>query len=175
MISQQPTQLPATHACHLRNTCGVRKSNISAKRVVRGVTLVETVISLGVIGLLTVAGFTSLVSASQLTRQTELRTIAVNLAQQQLETLRARSFSNLPAGNVTAFNVPNSAFAGYNSVHGLEGTFQITNVPGTTSMRQITVRVQWRNGTGTSRNTAPISSVMVTALRARGSEPGETP
>ncbi len=151
---------------------GSRMHNTGRGRIknrIRGLTLVETMIST-VLVLVGILLGTALYSASSLmNRQAAARSVAYAAARQQLEILRAQDQSNRLTVSDQAFPIPQRVlqnFPGGSKGVKMEGRYSVAPVSGSTTRQQVIVTISWRNASNTKTETAPISEVSLSAIVA---------
>jgi prepilin-type N-terminal cleavage/methylation domain-containing protein len=101
----------------------------------RGFTLVEVVISIGIIALVGVATATLLMRTDLYTKEIQFQEIGLRVAHNQLEILRAGGFDALPASGPFSNSLLTLLPAG-------AGTVAVTTVD--TKTKQVVVTVSWR-------------------------------
>ena len=112
------------------------------------------------------------VFASKVGYQARLRGQAYQLAQQQIETLRSTSFENLSATGLTSFQIPPDVIktmpGSNNTKYELSGQYVIEDL--STTLKQVSVQVRWRNATTHGGKAGPWSEVrLATVLSKPGS------
>lgn len=110
----------------------------------RGLSIIEAIVALAVIGIILAILIPSFIGSLRITNRTELRGVAIGLAQQRLEELRSQLPTPLPTSEVsgsTSVTVQGRTFA-------IQTTFCPTDVPLTTpptpacTAQRVLVRVQ---------------------------------
>lgn len=110
----------------------------------RGLSIIEAIVALAVIGIILAILIPSFIGSLRITNRTELRGVAIGLAQQRLEELRSQLPSPLPTtptSNSSDVTVQGRTFA-------IQTTFCPTDVPLTTpptppcTAQRVLVRVQ---------------------------------
>ena len=131
--------------------------------------LLESVVSMYVllIGVLVFCGLT--VFAKKVGLQAEFRGAAYQIANQQVEAVRSTSFDNLKTVTDLPFDIPQAVIDSMpgksNAKYDMQGLYSVSAVNNT--VRQISVRVQWRNASTPEGRTAPWSNIELTTMVAK--------
>jgi type II secretory pathway pseudopilin PulG len=134
-------------------------------RQTRAFTLIEVSIAM----LMVVVGVLPMIALMMLARhvdnQAKIESAAYNIARQEIDTLKAESWSNRVTGTGT-FTIPSSVSSEFPN-QSLAGQYNIATVSSTfPALQQITVRVSWTNSSTVSGS--PTSSVILDTLAAQG-------
>lgn len=121
----------------------------------RGVTLVEFMISMAILGLVALSSFYVLTSARQMSESSRARLLALNTARSVLEQAKNTPLVSVPTMNTAAL-VPAALPSGAITI-----TTNPSTVTSTTTVATITVNVSWRG----SRNRQ--ESLQVSTMRSR--------
>ena len=129
-------------------------------------TLIEVSISM----LLVVVGILPLIALLLLARhvddQAKIQAAAYNIARQEIDTIKAQSWSDRKVGSTTSFSIPTSISSEFPN-QSLSGTYSIVSSNATfPAVEQIIVRVAWTNSSSASGS--PGSSITVDTLAAQG-------
>jgi prepilin-type N-terminal cleavage/methylation domain-containing protein len=124
------------------------------KRVTKGFTLMETMISLMILAVSTLSVLGISAYSAKVEKQSEARTAALNIARTQIDALLSVSQSNRTAVTHQDINVPADLLALMPS-EDVTAKYSIIPVPGTKNLQTISVTVNWRNTTGSG----PLSSI----------------
>lgn len=130
----------------------------SRPRQQRGFGIVDGLVGLfcvlmGTLGVLSLGAM-----SSKVTKQAEVRGVALAAARRQLETLASVSTTNRPLAGETEFTIPNDLTAEFAGP--VEGRFVVSDVPNSDGLQQLLVRVRWRNPTTTGA-LSPWSEVLL--------------
>ena len=100
----------------------------------RGISLIETVVALGILGFISVAFLNALSSTSKSTYLYEQRVTASALAQSQIEILKAADYDDT-SPYYESVSAPASVPPGYDIL--------ISTVPQEVNKQEITVKISW--------------------------------
>lgn len=117
----------------------------------RGYSLIEVVIALFIVGVIIVLS-TAMLRAAPLTKRASSEQIALKIAENEIETLRAVGYSSLPASGAFTDSLMTSIPSG-------SGTIAISDFNSTT--KQVGVTVSWQNPN------ASTTSITLTTLVAK--------
>jgi Tfp pilus assembly protein PilV len=138
--------------------------NIYRYRQLRGGTLVEVLVAIAIITFVLLPFVLITLLSLRTARQADVQIASYQAAQEQLEYLRAFSFSNLIIGKEANFALPTSVQSSYGNL-GIQGTYRIDAGP-TANLRQVSVEVRW-NSTAVAQSSNVVSRVRVTSLIAK--------
>ncbi len=146
------------------------RQNKSGAKVKKGFLLIEAVLSLFFIMLGVLTFTAALVLANKIALQAKIRATAYNFAKSQMEYVRVLSVTNRAYVAETPIAVPSSMLAnlpgGTNKVSQMQASFTVQRTT-SPSLRQVTVRVTWRNeATENLAAPKPWSEVRLTTLLA---------
>lgn len=130
------------------------------KKAERGFTLLELMVSVGIMVLVLVGSFSVLVEANQMTQQARYRILAANAARSVLETIKDTPLNQVPNINTANF-VPRDVNGNITLPN---GNIVIRTNPANLAGAQlatVTVRVTWTGVKGIAGN------VEVTTMRSR--------
>lgn len=134
----------------------LRKWDRGAHRSQRGLTLVEVMISVGILAFVIVGLLQLFVYCSTLADAAGNMTLAVNEAQTKMEEIRNHDFDSI-AADYASGGTPGSTFI-LNSPSGT-GTITVSEVGGSSQLLQIQIDVNWQNKDGRSASTTLISYI----------------
>lgn len=138
------------------------------RQKLRGITLLETMFGVFVTVGGTMAVLTMASVSTKVNKQTEVRSVALQAARQQIESLKLRATSNRPGRIQAPFTIPASLLAQFpNGSGGIEmtGEYTIVQYAADNNLQQIVVAVRWRNvASAQTFNAAPWSEVSLTTL-----------
>jgi prepilin-type N-terminal cleavage/methylation domain-containing protein len=133
-----------------------------------GFTLVETLVTLFIIGIGMLPLLDLLLRARHLDLQTRAQAAAYNVARDELETLRSLSYANRTPISGATFVIPSSISSEFPTLN-LNGSYSIINRTdlgdSKHGMQQIAVSVTWQNAAAASGST---SSLCLDTLVAQG-------
>jgi len=143
-----------------------RSITFRSRRRQKGFTLIEVSISM----LLVVVGILPMIVLLLLARhvddQAKIQAAAYNIARQEIDTVKAQSWSDRKVGTTTSFTIPSSIAAEFPN-QSLAGTYTVLTSNATfPALQQIVVRVSWTNSSSVSGS--PGSSITVDTLAAQG-------
>jgi type II secretory pathway pseudopilin PulG len=160
--SVRPAPDTATAGGHMLSMKTIR---LRARGSRRGFTLVETALAIVLIVVAIVPIFSLFLASRTLDMQAKIQAAAYDVARQQLETLRAQSFTNRLAVSSASFTIPAPIAAQYPN-YSLTGDYNIVNYNGSFPVQQqIVVRVRW---TRPGQSSTVKSQIVLNTLIAQG-------
>jgi prepilin-type N-terminal cleavage/methylation domain-containing protein len=121
----------------------------------RGVTLIEFMVSMAILGLVALTSFYVLTSARQMSESNRARLLALNTARSTLEQIKNTALISVPAMSTSSL-IPSNLPGGAITI-----TTNPANITATTTVATITVRVQWLG----ARNRT--ESLQISTMRSR--------
>lgn len=134
----------------------LRKWDHGDHRSQRGFTLVEVMISVGVLAFVIVGLLQLFVYCSTLADAAGNTTVAVNEAQTKMEEIRNHDFDSI-AADYASGGTPGNTFS-LSSPSGT-GTVTVSQVGGSSQLLQVQIDVNWQNKDGRSASTTLISYI----------------
>ena len=130
------------------------------KRRLKGFSMLEIVVSLGILTMSTLSILGLCIYSAKLGKQSEARATALSIARSQIDQIISVSQSNrtlvtdqpITISSDLRSQLPNAS---------LTATYSIKAVPGSSNLQQIEVTIKWRNATGSDVN-SPFTSVSAT-------------
>ena len=130
------------------------------KRRLKGFSMLEIVVSLGILTMSTLSILGLCIYSAKLGKQSEARATALSIARSQIDQIISISQSNrtlvtdqpITISSDLRSQLPNAS---------LTATYSIKAVPGSSNLQQIEVTIKWRNATGSDVN-SPFTSVSAT-------------
>ena len=131
--------------------------------------LLELMFALFAITVCIMPSVTMMITARKINRQAQIQSVAYQIAQQQLETLRAQTYGNRSVVSQAAFAIPPTLTSNFSSEVAMSGSYSISSYSPFTKppVQEITVKVTWKRMNTTSSG---YSVVELSALCAQ--EPG---
>lgn len=138
------------------------------KRLVAGLSLVESIVSIFVVTLAVLTCASVAVLSKLVSVQAGVRNVATTVAQAKFESFKLSDFATLNVGTGGTFSVLPSASANLPIVDGhavtLRGDYRVESGP-SPNLRLVTVRVAWRSMAAFGgRDRAPLSEVSISGL-----------
>jgi len=144
----------------------LRKLSQSRRRI-SGSVFLDALIALCIVVLAILPIESLLVGSQTLDRQSQLQTVATNIAEMEIETLRSQSFSNTAKMASGSFDIPSSVLATFPSIS-MSGNYVVSAVTGLGdaqhSVLQLIVTVSWARPDVTSSE----SSVTLDTYESQG-------
>jgi type II secretory pathway pseudopilin PulG len=134
----------------------------------KGISALEMIVGVFILAFAALSTVSALLMGHRMQRQSEVKSVALSLARQQLETLLAKSPSNRPPVTSRGFNIPPSVLAQFPSgTQGIEfsGNYTVTEDT-VNSTQQIAVKVRWRNAMRIEGQSTEWSEVNLTSVAA---------
>lgn len=127
--------------------------------------MLEVMVGLFIFAFAAMGALASLLYSHRVQKQNEVRSVAVSLARQQLESLLAKSPQNRPAVTDRAFAISDEMKSQFpNGAEGIDlnGRYTVTDVG---QIQQVSVQIRWRLMTSSGlKSKAPWSEVNLTSF-----------